>query len=165
MVEIREALAPALARALTETFENMAFLEVFPSSGATWDPLASPPLGVGLPLLAPVQGELRLLVPEGLLSKMAATLFLLSEEQVDHALRSDIAAELINTLGGRFLSRLLSPQQPFQLGLPQPLLPPLTEGEQSGATWYFKAENLTFALEARGQALLGLLEQPPLAAG
>mgnify|MGYP004702402949 CR=1 FL=1 len=164
MVEIREPFAQALALAVTETFENMAFLEVLPGSAAAWDPLAEPPLGVCLPLLAPVQGVLRLRVPRSLLNTMAATLFLRREEEVDETLRRDLAAELINTLGGRFLSRLLSPEQPFQLGLPQPLLPPLTEGEQPGATWYFKAENLTFALEARGQALLGLLEQTPLAA-
>lgn len=164
MVVIREALDRALAQALSETFENMAFMEVLPSSAAAWNPLAEPALGVGLPLLAPVRGELRLRAPQALLGKVAATLFMRSEAEVDQALRGDIAAELINTLGGRFLSRLLSPDQPFQLGLPQ-LQPDSSADVPAGVSWYFKAEELTFALDASGEPLLGLLEQKPLAGG
>lgn len=160
MVVIREPFAQALTLALTETFENMAFLEVLPSSAPARDPLAEPPLCVALPLIAPVQGELQLRVPRALLGQIAATLFLRAEADIDEALRSDIAAELINTLGGRLLSRLFCPTQLFQLGLPQPR-PGSVEGDPSGVSWYFKAENQIFALDASGEHLLALLDQAP----
>lgn len=165
MVVIREDFARALARALTETVENMTFMEVLPASAEAWAGQVEAPLVVQLQLLAPAPGELLLSAPRALLRKAAATLFLLNETEIDEPLLVDIASELINTLAGRFLSHLLSPHQPFQLGLPkfQQIAP--NHRQQLGAIWHFRAENMVLALEARGEALLCLQDQIPVAEG
>lgn len=165
MVDIREDFGRALTLALSETLENLAFMEVVPSSHSAWTTAAEQTLCVGLRILQPVQGELRLWAPSALIRKMAAIIFMRPEEEIDQALQRDIAAELINTLAGRFLSRLLCPSQSFQLGLPEPHPDAGTPPDQAAATWQFRAEQLPLALGAAGDTLLGLIGQQPVAVG
>lgn len=163
MVVIREEFAQALGRALTETLENMAFMEARACPQGEGPGREEQRLCVSLPILAPVQGELRLCAPRQLLQKVAAVIFLRNEEEIDEQILLDTAAELINTLAGRFLSRLLSPSQLFQLGLPAPQhAAGQEEHNWRGHIWLFSAEDLLFSLGASGDSLLGLIGQQPV---
>lgn len=162
MVVIREDFALALGRALTETLENMAFMEALACPQDDGTGHEEQRLCVSLPILDPVQGELRLCAPRQLLQKVAAIIFLCDEEEIDEQILLDTAAELINTLAGRFLSRLLSPRQLFQLGLPTQPKAVGPEHGCSGTTWRYSAENLQFSLGASGDSLLRLVAQQPV---
>ncbi|MHB1400202.1 MAG: chemotaxis protein CheX [Trichloromonadaceae bacterium] len=165
MLDIREDFGRALRLALSETLENLAFMEVVPSPNSIWTTAADQTLCVGLRILEPVQGELRLWAPSALIRKVAAILFIRPEDEIDQALQLDIAAELINTLAGRFLSRLLCPSQSFQLGLPESHPGAGTPPEGAAACWHFSAEQLPLFLGAAGDSLLELIGQQPIAAG
>lgn len=164
MVAIREEFTRALGIALTDTLETMAFMEVLPRPQRSVHP-GDQPLGVKLAILEPVAGELCLWAPRALLCKIAAVIFMLDEDAVDETQLSDIAAELLNTLGGRFLGRLFLPTQLFQLGLPQPLGQTESDGSCSGRSWHFSAEEWPLTLGATGAPLLALVDRTPVTGG
>ncbi len=161
MVIIREDFARALAGAVTETFENMAFMEALPSTGSDLLCPDDQPLCVILPILGPAQGELSLRAPNALLRKVAAVLFRCPEEVIEQLQLLDIAAELLNTLAGRFLNRLLSRDQIFQLGLPVQEQNTENTDDQRGRAWFFTAESIAFSLGAVGDSLLALVDRMP----
>lgn len=162
MVIVREDFAQALACAVTETFENMAFMEALPSSGSALLCPDDQPLCVILPILGPVQGELSLRAPNALLRKVAAVIFRCTEEAIEQPQLLDIAAELLNTLAGRFLSRLLSHDQIFQLGLPAQEQSSENADDRRCRSWFFTAENIAFSLGAVGDSLLALVDRMPI---
>ena len=118
----------ALVCAVAETFEGMLFMEVLPADvpepgrDALW---------ARVPVLEPVAGGVTLLCPPGLARALADALTMgcpggdLAPEIACRValgaerLHLDALAELVNTLAGRLLGRIVPERQAFRLGLPE----------------------------------------------
>ena len=148
-------LASLMAQAVSETIENLAFLEVTPSpTGPEADESC---LWVDMLVHDPVQGEFRLTLPAALLGQIGEALFGTPAAEIPEASQLDLLAELLNTIAGRFLSEILPPETSFKLGLPA-LVHSQFQKEAVGIAWNFKAAGLVFSLSVSGESLLHLCQ-------
>ncbi len=139
--------------AVSETLENMAFMEVVHDESLEAE-AADETLTAGLLSHEPVPGELRLTMPHSLLAKVAEAAYALPAESLEEQILKDLLAELLNTVSGRFLTLLLPPDQNYRLGLPEidgesALLP-----EAAERSWHFRMDGEPFTLKIRGEALV-----------
>ncbi len=70
-------------------------------------------------IMDPVQGELHLAMSKALLVKLTAAIFALDVDEVTEDQLHDSLDELLNTIGGLFMSNLLADNQTYRLGLPE----------------------------------------------
>jgi len=126
----RDALDHCLSAAATETLEGMAFVEVAPCpDGALPEDGDSLPDGCApgaagtawrwsrLEVKAPLQGEILLVYPVGLATKLARTLY--AGEAMPPDAESDVMGEILNALGGRCVAAQVGADATFTLGLPR----------------------------------------------
>jgi hypothetical protein len=140
---IVEKIDNAVLRAVTDTLENMAFMEVFP----VLEDLSPGQVEMTAALLfhEPQQGEIRIAMPPALLEKISRTVFGLPAEGAAAPDPKDILAEFLNTIAGRFLIELLPADQPFRIGLPELDPPPAFEADAC-ASWHFRADDHLFTI-------------------
>jgi len=146
-----EQFAAAMHQAVSETFENMAFLAVEPVSSAERQEVDI--LVASLLMHDPCQGEFRLLMPRDLLLQVAEALFALPVEELNDQLIEDTLSELLNTIAGRFLNEVL-PGSVYQLGLPEQEDP--AEGPLDGAElcWHYRTEEAFLTMAVSGATLM-----------
>jgi hypothetical protein len=134
----------AMLNAVSDTFENLAFMEALPADDQTsqakgdlWE--------TALLIHEPIQGEIRSVLPRQLLSLVAATVFGLQAEDCDDTTLQDVSAEVLNTIAGRFLFELL-PEQGFRIGLPEVNPLEMAEDIEGIQHWLFQANGCPFAV-------------------
>jgi hypothetical protein len=130
----------------------MAFMEVQPLREPPPDPTSGKVFRADLLVHHPIAGELCLVMPEELLREIAAGIYGAPAEELERGKLCDILNEMLNTIAGLFLSRVLPHNQTFDLGIPkisesncQPLDPTLLQ-------WHFRADEGCFHLSAGGDA-------------
>ena len=144
----------ALVDAVCETLENMAFMEAFQADVPL--PLeGSDVLTVSLLIHDPQPGELWMTIPRPLLLKVAEGVFALPSEDLGDQILRDLLAEILNTLAGRFLTRLLPPLQSYRLGLPD-FEESVLASHCSEKTFTFRMLDGAFVVGIRGEPLLQL---------
>lgn len=123
--------------AVTETLENLAFMEAFPVQ----EDVSSAHMEMTAALLIhePQQGEIRIALPVALLEGIAQNVFGMPAEGMALPDTRDLLAELLNTIAGRYLIELLPPDQPFRIGLPELDQPPAF-GEDLCTMWHFRVD-------------------------
>lgn len=119
MIE-HHSLYQSMMTAAAQTFENMAFMEIMEHQNPDYTPAAEDLAWTSMLIHDPIQGELRLAMPLSFLKKTTAGIFALAEDEVKPSQMTDILNELLNTIGGLFMTRLLTEDQEYQLGLPEP---------------------------------------------
>lgn len=117
-------LYQAMINAASQTLENMAFMEVMEHGGESYEIPGDEAAWTSMLIHDPVQGEVRLAMPQNLLKKLTGNIFGLDEEDITENQMHDILNELLNTIAGLFMTNLLPDEQEYQLGLPE-----LGEGE------------------------------------
>jgi hypothetical protein len=140
---IVENIDNAVQRAVTDTLENLAFMEAFPVPEDISPGQAL--MTAALLFHEPQQGEIRIAMPPALLEKISQTVFGLPAEGTAVPEPKDLLAELLNTIAGRFLIELLPADQPFRIGLPE-LDPPAAFEADSCAIWHFRADDHLFTI-------------------
>ncbi len=140
----------AMTAAVTETLENMAFMEIQGDTGEL-TPIDDP-VWVTLLVHEPAPGEFRLVLPKALLAAMAGNVYGPTAQLGEQQLR-DLLAELLNTMAGRFLGRIL-PGEAFRLGIPQAGKGAPPPADPHACHWRFLAEELPLSLTASGAPLL-----------
>ena len=123
MIE-HKPLYQAMIHAVSQTLENMAFMEAMEHTDRNYQIPLEELVWASLLVHDPVQGELRLAMPQNLLRKLTVGVFSMDEEEITETQMQDILNELLNTIAGLFMTNLLADDQPYKLGLPQ-----LGEGE------------------------------------
>ncbi|HIJ78004.1 MAG: response regulator [Desulfobulbaceae bacterium] len=133
--------------AVSDTLENMAFMEAFPGSP---DPEQQKGqhdwLWATLLVLKPIHQEFRLEMPMTLLREIASTVY---ESNIDHTLNEqhihDLLAELLNTIAGHFL-RDTMPEKTFKISTPQlgAGMPP--ELDINARQWHFSCDDIFFTI-------------------
>ncbi len=128
-------LKQAMKNAVSQTFENMAFMEVIehydqqfklPPGDVSW---------ASLVIKDPVPGEIRLALPTSGLTKLTAEIFALEPSNIDENKMRDILHELLNTIAGLFMTKLLPDNQTFEIGLPESGQGELPPTEPDTLTW------------------------------
>ncbi len=150
------AIYKAMFDAVQQTFETMAFVEVAEQSEELELEIPAEASWVSILINDPVQAELRLALTHSLQSTMAADMFGIEVEEVNENQRQDIIAEILNTLAGLFMTRLLPDDQTYQLGLPEPGVGLLPEIEQDAIGWNLQIEGSPLLLVANGASLIAL---------
>ena len=115
----KEKLIKALSSAVAETFEGMAFSELEETEVLNEIPLTDKEYSFSrLAALEPFEGQIGLFVPNAYLQEILETT-IDPETEVDmEKMRDDLVAEILNTIAGSFMSKLLPDSQEFKIGLP-----------------------------------------------
>ncbi len=146
-------LYKAMLDAIRTTLENMAFVEVAEQSEENLQPMPTDAAWVNILIHDPLQGEVRLAMPDSLLSDLTANMFSLEPEEVEDGQKQDIIAETLNTLAGLFMTNLLPDDQKYKLGLPEVGEGPLPENEEGAIVWHLQVEEQPLLLVASGASL------------
>lgn len=148
---------PAMINAVRQTLENMVFMEVIeqrgtpsviPADGLAWSSML---------INEPVQGELRLAVPSELLKKITGNVFGVDEEEVTSSQTDDILNELLNTIGGLFMTNLLPKEQQYKIGLPSLEAGDLPLADENTVVWHLiNSDEEPLKIYAVGETLVAL---------
>ncbi|MCP4713896.1 MAG: chemotaxis protein CheX [Deltaproteobacteria bacterium] len=108
-----------LQQALCETMENMAFMMVDTEAEGPAEMKAADCLKSSMLILEPCSGELELAMPRKLISKIAGALYSLRAEEITESICIDVIAELLNTITGVLIRRMIPENSEYKLGLPE----------------------------------------------
>ena len=147
-----ENLDLALQSAVTETIENMAFMEVLLNPDAQWDPASEATLIGRQQMVEPLQCEMQLIIPNKLIGSITDVVHSLSDSEFKDDILQDVLAEILNTIAGRFFSAILPDEQAFQMGLPTVNTEKDAESELQKREWRFFVEGQPFIVVLKGDA-------------
>ncbi|SHJ06778.1 Chemotaxis phosphatase CheX [Malonomonas rubra DSM 5091] len=128
-------LYQAMKDAVSQTFENMAFTEVIEHFDQDYQIPEDQLAWTSLVVKDPVPGEIFMAVNKDALKELAGSMFLLDEDEITADKMSDILHELLNTVAGLFMTKLLAENQAFQIGLPVTGEGPLPEFDGDSVSW------------------------------
>ena len=118
-------LCLAIKSAVTESIENMVFMVIDTDLNGLSDDIGSDGLVATLRVLEPRPGLLSLAMPRNTAVEISKKLYSISEQDLSESLIDDVACELLNTISGRVMIRVLPAECAFQLGLPEIARTPL----------------------------------------
>lgn len=112
-------LCLAIKDAVTECIENMAFMSVDTDIEEPVPDIAGEDAVIAhIQVLEPAAGELCLAMPRKTASELAKALFCITDHDLSDRLIGDLACELLNTISGRVMKRVLPAECLYHLGLP-----------------------------------------------
>ncbi len=114
-----QSMYNAMMTAVSQTLENMAFMEVMEHFDPDYEIPAQETVWTSLLINDPVQGEIRLAMSGALLKKLSCNIFGIDEEELTESQMNDILNEIVNTVAGLFMTNLLPDDQQYKLGLPE----------------------------------------------
>lgn len=156
MIE-HKPLYQAMKDAVSQTLENMAFTEAMEHYNQDYEIPADELAWSSILIQDPVQGEIRLAMPGTVLRSLTGSIFGLDEDEITQSQMDDILHELLNTIAGLFMAKLLKEDQAFKLGLPEPGAGPLPEADENAVVWkLMTAEEAPLLLVASGAPLVAL---------
>lgn len=148
-------LQDALFEATSETLENMAFMEVVPLKERREEAKIYSQMDVQ----APAAGTLTLVTTPKLASEIVEGVLGLEDGAPTEEMMFDMVAELINTIGGRFM-RILTPEnESFSIGLPHTFKSANHQFKDASEFARFQIDGQSFMLVATGEELLKYAEQ------
>lgn len=109
----------AIKQAVAECIENMAFMSVDTEFDEPEpEDAGSDAVMAFIRVLKPKAGELRLEMPRKTAAELAKALFCITDQELSEPLINDLACELLNTISGRVMKRVLPAECIYHLGLP-----------------------------------------------
>lgn len=108
----------ALNEAVQDTIETLAYTEALPVEAGTYPRMQPPFYITTVAVKRPYSGRIRLKISQNLGVSLVASM-LGSKDLVDEAWVKDGLSELVNTIGGRILARLVDSYSSFDLGMPE----------------------------------------------
>lgn len=156
---VHKPLYQSMINAVSQTLENMAFMEVMEHVDRTYEIPAEELVWNSLLINDPVQGEIRLAMSKDLLGKLAGNIFAIADDEITQSQMDDILNELLNTIVGLFLTNLLSDDQEYKMGLPELGEEGLPEVDANTITWKLMTdEEDALQIFAIGTSLIALNE-------
>ncbi len=125
----------AMRSAARQTFENMAFTGVLEHYNQDYEIPVSELIWASILIQDPVPGELRLAMPAPVLKTLTSAILGQADSEINQRQMNDVLFELLNTLAGLFITKLLREEQIFKLGLPEAGEGPLPELEEHAIVW------------------------------
>lgn len=145
-----EKLEQDIYRAISTTLENMAFMAISKDIEEAVRYPVEETMVSRLLIHDPLPGELYLAMPKVLLSKIAASVYIMPAEELSEKMLLDMLGELINTVAGLFLNAYLPEDQTYKLGLPEHVSCGQEDSPFEKKTWEFEVENELFSLALAG---------------
>lgn len=147
---------PAMIEAVQQTLENMVFMEVIEERGTPTEIPDADLTWSSMLINDPVQGEIRLAMPADVLKKISGNVFGIDEEEVTTSQAYDILNELLNTIGGLFMTKLF-PNQEYKIGLPSLEAGKLPETDEQTVVWHLiNSDEEPIKIYAGGESLATL---------
>lgn len=147
-------LISALSEAAMDTLENMAFMEVEPVNGEIFIARDNDYQWSELLVHGPFQGELRIIMPRSLIRALSETMYGSIGKENEKEILDDAMGEILNTIAGRFMNKLLSKYETFQLGLPEAGKGQCSKITSPSVEKQFKTEDGAFTVMVSGESLL-----------
>ena len=158
MIE-HKPLYQAMLTAVSQTLENMAFMEVMEHFNQSYEIPAEDLVWNSLLINDPVQGEVKLAMPKSLLKKLTGNIFALDDDEITQSQMDDILNELLNTIVGLFLTNLLADDQEYKMGLPESGEGELSDADTEPIIWkLMTADEDSLQIYVCGASLVGLNE-------
>lgn len=145
-----EKLEQDMYDAIVKTLENMAFMEVSQDVEEAMRYPAEEMAVSRLLIHDPIQGEMYLLMPKPLLSKIVSSVYIMPVEELSEQMLLDMLGELINTVAGLFLNAHLPEDQTYSLGLPEQVPVGQEDSPFEMNRWDFQVDNDVFSLALAG---------------
>ena len=151
---------PAMIEAVQQTLENMVFMEVIEERGTPTDIPATELTWSSMLINDPIQGEIRLAMPSELLKKISGNVFGIDDEEVTTSQAYDILNELLNTIAGLFMTKLLPTDQEYKIGLPSLEAGRLPEVDEHTVVWHLvNSDEEPLKVYAAGESLVALYQK------
>jgi hypothetical protein len=115
----------AIKAAVTESIENMVFMAIDTDLDGASEDLGSDAVVASLQVLEPRPGLLRLVMPRSTAVEISKNLYSVADNELSDATIHDVTCELLNTISGRVMKRILPAECAFHLGLPEMIDKPL----------------------------------------
>lgn len=144
----------ALADAVMDTLENMAFTEVEPIDCENFVTRDDDCQWSELLVHGPFQGELRIIMPRSLIRALSETMYGSMNQEKEKEILDDAMGEILNTIAGRFMNEILSKYETFQLGLPEAGKGRCSKIASPTVERQFKTEEGEFTIMVSGESLL-----------
>jgi len=149
-VEIQDIQA-AFSEAITETFENMAFMEVMPAAEEDEDVKPEAMFFSRIPIYKPIQSMLGFMLSAEIAKSISESILGRDIDVEDDEFEiMDVLNELSNIMAGALLTRMLPDEESFELGLPESRW--IAQGE-AGCDWSPEEE---FHFRSQEQSLWGI---------
>ena len=117
MVISNDVIRTAIVEATQETFENMAFLDAVILDSKGMPDFDAKVLWASIPLTAPINGKMWLILPEKDAEKIVSSLYPVDDKDLTKEMVSDVIAEFVNTISGRCMG-LIDENVNSGVGLP-----------------------------------------------
>jgi hypothetical protein len=115
----------AIKTAVTESIENMVFMAIDTELDGVSEDLGTDAVMASLRVLEPKPGVLRLAMPRSTAVEISKNLYSIPESKLTNTMIQDVICELLNTISGRVMKRILPAECAFHLGLPEMVDKPL----------------------------------------
>lgn len=149
----------AMINAASQTFENMAFMEVMEHFDSSYEIPADELAWNSLLINDPVQGEIRLAMSKAALKSLTGNIFGIGADEITPAQMDDILNELLNTIVGLFLTNLCADDQEYHMGLPELGETEMPEVDNNTVVWKLMTnEEDALQIFATGASLIALNE-------
>jgi hypothetical protein len=112
-------LCLAIKAAVTESIENMVFMVIDTDLNGLSEDIGCDPVMATLKVIEPRPGLLRLTMPKSTAIEISKNLYSISDSEPTEAVIQDVTCELLNTISGRVMKRVLPAECTFHLGLPE----------------------------------------------
>jgi hypothetical protein len=153
-------LYQSMINAVSQTLENMAFMEVMEHFDRSYEIPAGELVWNSLLINDPIQGEVRLAMSKTFLKTLTGNIFGMDDEEITQQQMDDILNELLNTIVGLFLSNLLADDQEYEMGLPEPGDEKLPEIDTNTIVWkLMTGEEDALQIFAAGASLVALKDE------
>jgi len=153
-------LYQSMINAVSQTLENMAFMEVMEHFDRSYEIPAEEIVWNSLLINDPVQGEIRFAMSKTFLKTLTGNIFGIDDEDITQQQMNDILNELLNTIVGLFLTNLLADDQEYKMGLPEPGEGELPEVDANTIVWkLMTGEEDSLQIFAAGTSLVALKDK------
>ncbi len=118
MINLKE-MEPLIFDALSDAFENMAFMEVNRTENVLTEAELAKYICSSLTFNATFEGVILLYLTYDLLAQIAEDLYSLDASEITEQVEHDILGEINNTFVGEYLSKIVPENETFTMGLPE----------------------------------------------